>query len=278
MLMLYKSAAAEEEELKTAEMAQQLGIEAIHLTSEKLAKLEPNIRMETRGAVHYPGDTHLSPDLFMHQMKEHLLAAGVEFLEKQEVVHIEDQENNGCRLSIRNGQVMQARHVVVASGSWSGQLMKKSGYRLPMQDGKGYSMTLQNPALKPTIPAILIEKRVAITPMGDHLRIAGTLEISGMDDRIREHKVKSILDAVPEYYPDLQLQDPGPVWFGYRPCSPDGLPYIGRWKEGSSLLVATGHAMMGLSLAGVTGRMVRDLILHPKDHNLLSKLEPSRFS
>ena len=139
-------------------------------------------------------------------------------------------------------------------------------------------MTLTGLVTKPTIPSILHEARVAITPMGNDLRISGTLEISGMDDKIKQHKVDSIIRAVPDYYPQLQIDNPGKVWFGYRPCTPDGLPCIGRWKEGSSVIIATGHAMMGLSLAPVTGRMVSELVLDSKLTTPSPKLHPSRFS
>jgi D-amino-acid dehydrogenase len=195
-----------------------------------------------------------------------------------EVIAIDDQGSSGTYVSISNKDKLQARNVVVAAGSWSGKLMRKSGYKLPMQDGKGYSMTLSNPPLKPSIPSILHEARVAITPMGNDLRISGTLEISGMDDIINQHKVDSILHAVPEYYPQLKIHTPGPVWFGYRPCTPDGLPYIGRWKDGSSVIIATGHAMMGLSLAPVTGRMVSDIVSSQDSVSPAAKLNPSRFS
>lgn len=278
ILMLYKSQGAEKDELETAKKAHQLGIEANHLTPDQLKVLEPGLEMSVRGAVHYPGDAHLSPHVFMHQMKFFLEHSGVEFMNDREVVDIDDQGNSGVYISILNKEKIHARNVVVAAGSWSGRLIKKSGHRLPIQDGKGYSMTLSNPQLIPTIPSILHEARVAITPMGSDLRISGTLEISGMDDRINQHKVDSILRAVPDYYPQLTVSNPGPVWYGYRPCSPDGLPYIGRWKEGSPVVIATGHAMMGLSLAPVTGRMVADLITRTGDVTPATKLMPSRFS
>ncbi len=146
-----------------------------------------------------------------------------------------------------------------------------------MQDGKGYSMTLERPSLKPSIPSILHEARVAITPMGDDLRISGTLEISGMDDQVNPHKVNSILKAVPEYYPGMKIKDAGPVWFGYRPCTPDGMPYIGPLQSDSAVIMATGHAMMGLSLAPVTGRIVKDMLAGISSGHALNKTEPSRF-
>ena len=278
ILMLYKSQGAEKDELETAEKAHQLGIEAKQLTPDQLKLLEPGLEMSVRGAIHYPRDAHLTPQLFMRQMKQMLEQSGVEFIHECEVLDIDDQGNSGVYISILNKEKLHARNVVVASGSWSGRLMKKSGYRLPMQDGKGYSMTLSNPQLKPSIPAILHEARVAITPMGSDLRISGTLEISGMDDMINQHKVDSILRSVPEYYPQLDVSSYGNVWFGYRPCTPDGMPYIGRWKEGSSVIIATGHAMMGLSLAPVTGRIVSDIIKRNETVTSSSKLNPSRFS
>lgn len=276
ILMLYKSASAERDEIEMAEQAHRLGIEAVHMTPETLNVVEPGIRMTVRGAVHYPGDAHIIPHVFMLQMIRYLKQSGVEFLSHHEVIHVDDSKA-GVEIMLQGGGRVKADNVVVAAGTWSGKLMKKSGNYLPIQDGKGYSMTLQHPVLKPTIPSILHEARVAMTPMGDDLRISGTLEISGMDDDVNPLRVNSILKAVPEYYPDIQTSHTGPVWFGYRPCSPDGLPFIGPVKKGSPVIIASGHAMMGLSLAPVTGRMVCDF-LQNKQGIVHNKLDPFRFS
>ena len=277
ILMLFKSAAAERDELEMAETAQQLGIDAIHLTPEKLKQVEPGIQMDVRGAVHYPGDAHITPHVFMRQMVNQLKQEGVVFLPGKEISGIHDHGSTGAEASTADGDILRAQKIVVAAGSWSGKLLKKTGYRLPMQDGKGYSMTLERPSLKPSIPSILHEARVAITPMGDDLRISGTLEISGMDDQVNPHKVNSILKAVPEYYPGMKIKDAGPVWFGYRPCTPDGMPYIGPLQSDSAVIMATGHAMMGLSLAPVTGRIVKDMLAGISSGHALNKTEPSRF-
>jgi len=277
ILMLFKSAAAERDELEMAEAAHQLGIDAIHLTPEKLKQVEPGIQMDVRGAVHYPGDAHVTPHVFMRQMVNQLKQEGVVFLPGKEISGIHDHGSTGAEASTADGDILRAQKIVVAAGSWSGKLLKKTGYRLPMQDGKGYSMTLERPSLKPSIPSILHEARVAITPMGDDLRISGTLEISGMDDKVNPHKVNSILKAVPEYYPGMKIKDAGPVWFGYRPCTPDGMPYIGPLQNDSAVIMATGHAMMGLSLAPVTGRIVKDMLAGISSGHALNKTEPSRF-
>lgn len=276
ILMLYKSISAERDELEMAEQAHRLGIEAVHLTPDMLHHVEPGLQMTVRGAVHYPGDAHIIPHVFMRQMIHYLQQRGVEFLSQSEVIQIDDSQA-GVEILLYGGELVKAKNVVVANGTWSGKLMQKSGYYLPIQDGKGYSMTLQHPVLKPTIPSILHEARVAITPMGDDLRISGTLEISGMDDSINPARVNSILKAVPDYYPEIQTGNPGPVWFGYRPCTPDGLPCIGPMKKGSAVVIAAGHAMMGLSLAPVTGRIVSDII-QGKQERPHNKLDPNRFS
>jgi D-amino-acid dehydrogenase len=275
--MLYKSQAAAKDEIRTAEMAVQLGIESNQLSVEQLKQLEPGIHFDVAGAIHYPGDAHLNPTVFMTQMISHLKSSGVEMLTHREVIHLEDRGTEGGVVSFANGQQMVARHVVVTSGIWSSRLMKKSGHRLPMQDGKGYSMNFSNLKKMPSIPSILHEARVAITPMGEDLRVSGTLEISGMDDRINVEKVKSILEAVPKYYPDVVLNHQVPVWRGYRPCSPDGMPYIGRFSPNAAMIMATGHAMMGMSLAPVTGRLVADEIKAGNNHVIHPKLSPGRF-
>src|SRR5690606_4738963 len=132
-------------------------------------------------------------------------------------------------------------HVIIATGSWSAKVLKTLGIRLLMQDGKGYSITLQNPEIKPLYPTILLEPRVAITPMGNDLRIGGTLEISNLSSKINPARLAGILESVPKYYPELHPEIPplNTVWHGFRPCTPDGLPYIGRSERFSNLTYAT---------------------------------------
>jgi D-amino-acid dehydrogenase len=274
ILMLYKTAAAEKDELETAELAHALGIEVNSLKGEELDKLEPGVRFDVLGAMHYPGDAHMIPHLFVEQMIHDLKSKGVEFQGGVNVLSIRDSSES-CEITPEKGAVIKCKQMVVAAGSWSGKLMKQSGHKLPMQDGKGYSMTIPKARLKPSVPSILHEARVAITPMRDHLRVSGTLEISGMDNKIRPHKVQSILKAVPSYYPGLVIEDIPQVWFGYRPCTPDGLPYVGRLHSGSKIILATGHAMMGLSLAPATGRLVSEIMQGQDKQD--SILDPSRF-
>ena len=136
-------------------------------------------------------------------------------------------------------------------------------------------MTIESPNGVPSVASLLHEARVSLTPMGNRLRIGGTLEISGWDEKIREEKIKWILESLPMYYPDLKINRPEKIWHGYRPCTPDGMPYVGRIKPYSSIIMATGHSMMGISLAPATGRWVRDIIL--KNAEIPVLLSPERM-
>jgi len=275
ILMLYQSAKAEQDELETAEKAHSLGIDAHVLNAEQLKVIDPATIFSVRGAVHYPGDATFSPDVFMLQMQTFLVNEGVEFISKTEIISLEDLGNNGCEIKSKAGQIFNAKHLIVANGAWSGKLMKSVNINLPMQGGKGYSMTIEKPNGSLSVPSLLHESRVSLTPMGNRLRIGGTLEISGWDEKIREQKIKWILESLPKYYPGLKINHPEKIWHGYRPCTPDGMPYIGRIKPNSSIIMATGHSMMGISLAPATGRLVKDIII--KNAEIPSTLRPGRM-
>jgi D-amino-acid dehydrogenase len=130
-----------------------------------------------------------------------------------------------------------------------------------MQAGKGYSVTLEQPCQQPSICSILTEARVAVTPMGSSLRFGGTMEISGLNQSISQSRVRGIVRSIPEYFPKFKQADfeHCQPWTGLRPCSPDGLPYIGRSHKWDNVIVSTGHAMMGISLAPITGRCVAEI-------------------
>lgn len=275
ILMLYQSAKAEKDELETAEKAHSLGIEAHVLNDAQLKAIDPMATISVRGAVHYPGDATFSPDIFMQQMISLLRNEGVEFISKTEIIQLKDLDKEGAEIKSRGGEIFKAKNIIVANGAWSGKLVKSAGVSLPMQGGKGYSMTIEKPEKALSVPSLLHEARVSLTPMGNRLRIGGTLEISGWDEKIREAKIKWILEALPTYYPKLKLNQPEKIWYGYRPCTPDGMPYIGRIRSASSLIMATGHSMMGISLAPSTGRLVSDIIL--KNAEIPPVLSPERM-
>jgi D-amino-acid dehydrogenase len=128
--------------------------------------------------------------------------------------------------------------------------------------GKGYSFEMPDTTKHMHIAALLCEAKVSVTPMGDHIRFGGTMEIDSINERVSMNRVKGIVQSIPKYFPELQPAVPEvkDIWFGFRPCSPDGLPYLGSFKNLENLTIATGHGMMGISLGPATGKLVSEMI------------------
>jgi D-amino-acid dehydrogenase len=179
----------------------------------------------------------------------------------------------------RDGEAA-ADEYVLSGGSWSPALAKSMKINLPMQAGKGYSLTLPHPRQLPNICAIFAEARVAVTPMGGTLRFGGTMEMTGINEAINQRRVDGIIKAIPKYYPNFRPEDFAGVqpWAGLRPCSPDGLPYIGRTASYRNLTIASGHAMMGLSLAPITGKLVSQILKNEKPQIDLRLVKPDRYN
>lgn len=278
LLMLYQTKETEHEEAETAAIANDHGIEAQILSSEEIQQLEPDVKIHVRGGVYFPGDAHITPQAFVTQLIKFLKDNGVVFLTN---TLVEDFIiDHGKIKSIKSNQGEHTfDEVVIAAGSWSGLVGSKLKMSLPMQAGKGYSFTLQNVEKNIRIPSIFLEARVAVTPMGTTLRFGGTMEITGVDHSISMNRVQGIVDSIPRYYPDMKVSMPKKeeIWHGLRPCSPDGMPYIGRSKSFSNLIFATGHSMMGLSLGPGTGKLVTEIVAGQKASVSLNAFAPDRF-
>lgn len=266
LLMLFRSSKQEKEELEMAEKANELGIKAEVLRGGQLSELEPEMDLDVRGGVYFPEDAHLYPNQFMGQMKQALEKQGVRFMTNTEVAKAKVCNGRVSKLILNNGEEIEVKELLVAAGAWTRTFLKSLGVRLPLQDGKGYSVTLSQPKVRPRIPTILSEAKVAITPMGADLRIGGTLELSGLSQNVNAKRLEGIKESIPKYYQNLELpaQAMKNVWQGYRPCSPDGMPYVGRVSGFLNLMVATGHGMMGMSLGPATGKVVSEIAMRRK--------------
>jgi D-amino-acid dehydrogenase len=278
LLMLCKTQHALEEESKTAQISRGLGIPAEVLDQRKTAALDPNVTMDIAGAIYFPLDCHLSPGLFMEVLQRQAAQNGVQFAWETKVLGWKDRAGAIASVETDRGS-MSADEYVICGGSWSPDIARGLQLRIPIQAGKGYSLTLQNPPELPKICAIFAEARVAVTPMGNTLRIGGTMEIAGLDESENPARVQGIIKAVPEYYPRFRTEHFSGIqpWRGLRPCSPDGLPYVGRTRSYSNLLMATGHAMMGLSLAPITGKLISQILCAEKSDINIDLLSPDRY-
>jgi D-amino-acid dehydrogenase len=282
LLMLCRTPHALDEEIRTAELGRALGIAAEALDATQVATLDPGIHMDIAGAVYFPRDCHLTPDRFMSQLQDRLTAEGVEFVWNTEVTGWRVEGGRQIRAATaRNGEdEIEADEFVLCGGSWSPLLARELGLRIPMQAGKGYSLTLKQPRQLPEICAILTEARVAVTPMDGALRFAGTMEIAGLDEGINPMRVRGIIAAATKYYPEFEPSDFEGVapWRGLRPCSPDGMPYVGRTARCANLYIATGHAMMGISLGPVTGKLIAEILAGEIPQIDMAQLSPDRYA
>ena len=260
LLMAYKTSVAEREEAKAASWAKDLGIIVKQLSKEEILKIQPKVPMEVAGAFMYESDAHTTPELFMNNLKNHLMSRGVKFFLDTVVTSFQKKEKKIEALNTNKG-IFKADEFVIATGAWTEGILKELGIKLSIQAGKGYSFDVQD-ITGLSIPAILSEAKVAVTPMSGYTRFGGTMEISGINSKINSRRVLSIVNAAKEYYPGIEipLTSVDKARSGLRPLSTDGLPFIGRHSSFKNLVLASGHAMMGWSLGPATGKLITELV------------------
>jgi len=279
ILMYYKTGQTGEEEVRLAEKAQKLGLDAVPLSPAGVRALEPGLEMDILGAVHYRCDAHLYPNDFVAQLVGKLKNMGVSFRTDEPVTGMVRNGRSVQEVRTKDG-VYRADAYVLAGGASLPGLARMAGLRISLMPGKGYSFTLPHPERKLNVPAILCEARVAITPMAGRMRYGGTMEIAPLNRVVRMNRVEAIVDSVTRYFPGLRPPMPkaADVWYGFRPCSPDGLPYLGYAKGLDNVLVAGGHSMMGLSLGPASGKVIADLASHRKPEVAIDAFRADRFS
>jgi D-amino-acid dehydrogenase len=270
LLMLCKTQKGLAKEIKVADLAKEQGLEVDVLDSNGLKSLQPNVHIDAVGATFYKCDFHTTPHEFMEDMKSYLQNAGIKFIINEKVVdlHVADKEILGVK-TVK--QDLQADEFVMAAGAWSPLLGKKLGMKLLVQAGKGYRINSKRD-FGITVPGILAESKVAVTPMNGFTRFAGTMELAGINQNINKVRVEAIANAMQKYYPSVRLskEEKEDAACGLRPVSPDGLPFIGKSEKCKNLTIATGHAMMGWSMATATGKLVSEVI---SDKNLSLNLD-----
>ena len=276
LLMAYKTKKAKYEEAETVNWAKDLGIEVNHYERDAILNLQPNAPMDIDGAFWYESDAHSTPELFMKNLKEYLEGKGVQFSLETQVKSIKTKGKHICSVETDQGS-FAADEYVIATGAWSENVLKELGIRLSIQAGKGYRLNV----IQPTgidLPAILLEAKVAVTPMQGFTRFGGTMELSGINTQINTKRVAAIAKAARDYYPNITIPQSAldDVKSGLRPLSPDGLPFIGRHSAIENIVLATGHAMMGWSLGPATGKLVSELVSNQTPSIDIKPFNPQR--
>lgn len=276
---LYKDETTGEHEKHLTEQAKVLGLQTKCFTAAQVQELEPQVELNIAGGILWLDDCHMDPAKFMRTLFNHLEASGVKFLLNTEVAGFENT-NGRITSIITDRERIAAEEIIITNGSWMPAVAKMAGIHLPIQPGKGYSIAYENVKNNLQHPAILIEARTAMTPIDRWLRIGGTMELSGHSDNILPKRVMTIYDSVKKYFPSLNISKPDPMkaWYGYRPVTPDGLPYIGKHRKFSNLSFAGGHAMLGVSLAAATGKLIEQTVSNKKTTIDLTAFRVERFS
>ncbi|SMD34430.1 D-amino-acid dehydrogenase [Reichenbachiella faecimaris] len=279
LLMYCKSQHVLDEEAEIAELARQYGQAVDILSSSQAEKLNPGFEIDTVGAVHFKNDAWFTPNSFMSGFQQYLKTQGVAFQFNTKVLDAEKNHGHIKTLLTEKGKI-EADQFVIATGSWTAKFLKQLGIKILLQGGKGYSFEVKDTPVLPKTASILTEARVAVTPMQHGLRFAGTMEVNGLDLSINPRRVLGIQKSIPDYFPQFNQDSFADVkpWAGLRPCSPDGMPYIGKTKKFDNLIVATGHAMLGISLGPVTGQLVCEIAQENTPHLDDTLLAVERYS
>jgi D-amino-acid dehydrogenase len=274
LLMLCKSQETLDHEYCDSLRANELGMKVELLDQKTLKQSDSGFDYDVAGAVLFNYDAHLTPHSVLNALHRWLRSKGVKI-----VPNCLASQINGKQIQTSRGS-FEADQFVIASGIWSTELAKNIGLKLPMMAGKGYSFTIANPIQTPLHCSLLVDARVAVTPMQNGLRIAGTMEIGPPTNTINQARIQGIKESILRFFPKFSMQDMDelPSWHGHRPCSPDGLPYIGRAVNQPNVIIASGHSMMGLSLGPITGKIVNELISNRPTSLPTNQLDPNRYA
>jgi D-amino-acid dehydrogenase len=246
------------------------------LDAGEACDLEPALSDRIVGGVFYPDEAQCEPERFMRAAEEAARAAGVRVVTHAEVFDLRTRGRRVTALETAVGEV-RPREVVVANGAWAAKVARRAGVTLPIEGGKGYHVDLERSPSDPAIPVYMQEARVIATPFDDRLRLAGTLQLTGLDMRVDRVRVGATLSAGVRTLRGVDASRVTEVWRGIRPCTPDGLPVIGRSERVTNVVFAAGHAMKGLHLAPGTGRLVAELVAGDEPMQDLTPFSPDRF-
>lgn len=263
---------------KTEDMvAERFGISADEKDQAALAAMDPSLAPDLAGGFLYTQDAQVLPEALMDNWVNYLKTQGVAFREQCSLVSIDQSESAISALQTTTGEI-PTDHVVLAAGALSAELAKIFGKSLPVLPGKGYSVTLNNPAVQPLHSIVLPECHIAITPFENAMRIGSMMEFVGYDSQIPAFRLKQLTQNIAPYFSAPLAAEIVQPWFGWRPMTWDSLPIIGRLKPLKNVLVATGHNMIGLMAAPATGKLIAELLGERAPHLAAEAYSPNRFN
>jgi D-amino-acid dehydrogenase len=249
---------------------------AKRLSAAEAVQLEPALKPQIAGAWLYEHDAHLRPDRLVHSLRAKLELAGVQFIENCDFLRFNGTQRSASLIETSQGP-LQGDVFVVASGAWTPMLSEHLGCAVPIQPGKGYSITMPLPDDSPKIPLIFPEHRVAVTPMQSGYRLGSIMEFVGYDDSIRPERLQLLRSGAEHYLKTPYCEPELETWYGWRPMTYDSLPVIDVSPRWANVWVAAGHNMLGLTMAPVTGRLISELVSGTEPHLDVAPYSIKRF-
>ena len=259
-----------------AMLRDEFGVVARRVESEHLPALDPALRTGLAGAFHYEGDASVRPDALVRDWAAALGSRGVRFEENRRLTGVQVRSGNVVSVETDRG-ALRADQFVIATGAWTGRLASTFGRSLPLEPGKGYSLTMSNPAKCPAHPLLFPEHRVGVTPFRDGFRLGSMLELCGFDSSIPPRRIAQLVASARHYLVEPEGAEIRETWSGWRPITWDSLPVIGRMANLSNVVLATGHHMLGMTMAPATGRLVAEIVGERSPHIDPAPFSPARF-
>lgn len=274
LLFVFRSPAAMEHYAETDRLLREyFGVSANSYPGAALLELEPALKPGLAGGWHYAQEAHLRPDKLMSSWRRLLESAGVIIREHCEFEGF-DHQGRLARAVRTSAGTLPAEAFVIATGAWTPLLRRHLGCAVPIQPGKGYSITMPRPAKCPALPLIFEEHRVAVTPMQSGYRLGSTMEFAGYDTTLNRRRLGLLRAGASHYLQEPYTEPVLEEWYGWRPMTYDGKPIIARSPALDNVFVAAGHNMLGLSMAPATGKLIAELLggvpphLDPKPYRL----------
>ena len=247
------------------------------LRQEALRHTEPALSDAVVGAVYTKDDLHVRPDTLSSGLASYIKAKGVEVLEETKVYNLAPTEKHTWKVSSSQGE-LTADRVVIAAGIWSAEILANLGIRIPLEAGKGYSVTATGRGTKPQRALKLAEPNVSCSPFEEAVRISGIFELGGRDLSVNRRLLAQVFRSASDFLRDWTMEEPSFEWSGMRPATPDSLPIIGFVPGWRNLYVATGHGMLGVTLAPATGTALAALVVEDLMPRVLEPFRVDRFA